>query len=38
MTLKIQMSHFNDKNEHKQGNGSKSDIFPWDIFKSDIFS
>ena len=36
MTLKIEISHFMTKVDPNNGNETKSDILPWDIFKSDV--
>ena len=38
MTLKIEVSHFMTKVNPNNGHKTKSDIFPWDIFKSDVIS
>ena len=38
MTFKIEISCFMTKVNPHNGNETKSDIFPWDIFKSDTIS
>ena len=34
--FKIEISHFKTKGNPNNGNETKSDIFPWNIFKSDV--
>ena len=36
MTLKLKFLNFMTQVNPNNGNETKSDIFPWDIFKSDI--
>ena len=34
MTFRIEISQFHEKVNPKNGNETKSDSFPWDVFKS----